>query len=1659
MAKQLNKKLVIGLTIGGMVLTTVAGIVMVATLPEKDPQYYVKQAEQAVREEQHAKASKLYARAWRVSNDPRYLIECGEEALQAGDAPLARKMWTDAIRSNPKLEGAHQKLVQLNLDIAKLARAVATWEQVNTAAEALLKVNPRNSLGLYARGLAKLGLRSVKDTYEKQGLDDLLEAQKLAPENPTYADSLAQYYEELARRHRADADKATAEAQQFEALGQREAAANKRDVARRAREEADRNFEEADRIYHNAVEVAARNAAAAQEPAASRPSAETPVVRAATARRNYGTFLLRRALVDDTIAEDRRKSCLDQGLVEITKAVELAPRDMDGYVALGNYWIQRQEAERRIAGAASRPVTTTRGILEENFRKAEAALVKAVEVAPNEYTNYLALGMLYNARGEPKRALAVYDQRLDRTVVRVSFMRWQDRHYKLVLLDQAFRTAMQQLTGRPEDKAADDALIAKAESYYRKAVAETQAGEGDPAALTMKGRLEAVRGNPREAIRALELAEKRLPTNHPALPEIRFALGDLYTRVGETGAAERALQQVVTELPGNDEAWARLASVLYANRNPRGVQAAEQALRINPDNRIALGVMLEVYTRDKNWEKAREIQKRLHAEGGEFSEAALLTQARQLLIEANAGEVRDRSKTEEAKRIFRQIVEKDPTNLRALSPLVQLLARDKEKEELTNRLNQALEAARRSTDKNRKELEQSIQLLSVSVSPDKTPEQIARATEELIRKGEYTTELDREMDFVQFYLRTADYKQALEHAKKASTLNPKDATLTDVLFRLALSNKDLELAKQTAQRAAEYNLDGAQGRFYNARYALATNDASRAIQELRAALDISGTNSYGQALLGRAFLAAGRYDEAQDALKKALDINPNSPLAILGMAQLAEFRNLPEAPEYLAKAKEFAPNDPWVQQKIAEEQESENPEQAIAAREKQRAAMPSDPEKLEPPHIANLLRLAALYAATKPPQYEKAEALYKEALEKVLKNERLQSRTVPWLYATFLRERGDKPDPERGRQVLKTYADALKDKDAKAAVELLIAQHMQAWAQLGLPKAPSRADIDAAYDAAVRVSDSFEVLMGTGTWYRQSQRIARAEEFYRRAIEKAGTDAEGRNREQVARRYLIDTLVQNRDPERRDEVDALIADYLKRYPEDPSGFLFQGQHYILTGRESEALGAYSRYIEKDPNGALAYYRRGYLWGRQEKWDAAISDLQKAKTLSPAGFDYEHRILLANCLLKKEQPDAAVTEVESIIREDPHAEGVARQLIGLYVTLQRFDQAETRALAFRQQFPNSPFWPFRLGQLTEERARRTNDPVRRAELLRTAGQYYRSAAEASKFAPDAVAQYLKTLLVTGQSDEAINYVTRTLPPDKRTFEHRILLANAYAKKGSPEQVAREFDEAAKAANGSPLGLRVVAESLPLTLGLEPAMKWAREHAAAAGNWTGKYMLAILQARNAEAAERQNRPEAAKTAYAEAEKNLREALAAAANQDDRLNMMRALAQFLYSRKQFDESCKLSMQIVEAAPNDVVTLNNLAYLLMTDLGKPKEAHEYAKRAAALAPTNANVLDTYGWNLCLLGKPAEAIGPLSIAIDLESENTLARYHRAIAYRKLSEAGKGDAEKLAEAARNDAKRAYDLAVQKKETDNIKLAADLLKELGITPPPAAPTAK
>jgi uncharacterized protein (TIGR03790 family) len=89
----------------------------------------------------------------------------------------------------------------------------------------------------------------------------------------------------------------------------------------------------------------------------------------------------------------------------------------------------------------------------------------------------------------------------------------------------------------------------------------------------------------------------------------------------------------------------------------------------------------------------------------------------------------------------------------------------------------------------------------------------------------------------------------------------------------------------------------------------------------------------------------------------------------------------------------------------------------------------------------------------------------------------------------------------------------------------------------------------------------------------------------------------------------------------------------------------------------------------------------------------------------------------------------------------------------------------------------------------------------------------------------------------------------------------------------------------------------------------------------------------------------------------------------------------------------------RLLKLAPNDVVSLNNLAYLLATRLNKPKEALDPAERALRLAPRSASIVDTVAWIRHLLGENDQALALIESALKLESGDGDMRVHAAAIY------------------------------------------------------------
>ena len=100
---------------------------------------------------------------------------------------------------------------------------------------------------------------------------------------------------------------------------------------------------------------------------------------------------------------------------------------------------------------------------------------------------------------------------------------------------------------------------------------------------------------------------------------------------------------------------------------------------------------------------------------------------------------------------------------------------------------------------------------------------------------------------------------------------------------------------------------------------------------------------------------------------------------------------------------------------------------------------------------------------------------------------------------------------------------------------------------------------------------------------------------------------------------------------------------------------------------------------------------------------------------------------------------------------------------------------------------------------------------------------------------------------------------------------------------------------------------------------------------------------------------------------------------------------------------EAIKTYQRIVEADPQDVISLNNLANLLLGEGGDLKQAEAYARRATAAAVEDAlraETHDTLGWILVQQARGAEAVKELNLAIRLVPDKAVFQYHMGEAHR-----------------------------------------------------------
>jgi uncharacterized protein (TIGR03790 family) len=89
----------------------------------------------------------------------------------------------------------------------------------------------------------------------------------------------------------------------------------------------------------------------------------------------------------------------------------------------------------------------------------------------------------------------------------------------------------------------------------------------------------------------------------------------------------------------------------------------------------------------------------------------------------------------------------------------------------------------------------------------------------------------------------------------------------------------------------------------------------------------------------------------------------------------------------------------------------------------------------------------------------------------------------------------------------------------------------------------------------------------------------------------------------------------------------------------------------------------------------------------------------------------------------------------------------------------------------------------------------------------------------------------------------------------------------------------------------------------------------------------------------------------------------------------------------------------KVLEIEPNQVIALNNLAFGLASARKMPKEALVYARKAAALAPTNLPILDTLAWIQHLTGDDEGAAKVMAQVVRANLPIANVRLHAAVIF------------------------------------------------------------
>lgn len=429
--------------------------------------------------------------------------------------------------------------------------------------------------------------------------------------------------------------------------------------------------------------------------------------------------------------------------------------------------------------------------------------------------------------------------------------------------------------------------------------------------------------------------------------------------------------------------------------------------------------------------------------------------------------------------------------------------------------------------------------------------------------------------------------------------------------------------------------------------------------------------------------------------------------------------------------------------------------------------------------------------------------------------------------------------------------------------------------------------------------------------------------------------------------------------------------------------------YLAVNRAADAQRVLDEAIKRNARDTQALLQRGALLARMGKWQEAEQDLVKVLRIDPESGEAHYHL----AVVRRGQGEAATArqELAEAVRLNPSLLAARLELAGMLLR----ENSARAALDLLDQAP----------------AFQKNDIhllVTRNSALMALGDY----AKAREGVKQALAIARTSELLT--QDGNLRLLAKDFAGARKSLEE--------ALERNPENVA---------------ALNLLASSFVLEKQPEAAAARVRKHAQAhpksaavqtfAGEWLWKSGRAA-EARAAFAAARAADPKAVQPALRLAQVDAAEGKLDSARgilnellktEPRHADALALLASLEHQAGNYQAAAEAYRKALDIQPRNVLALNNLAFLLVENLGRPDEGLQLAQKAKELAPDSAAVDDTLGWAYYHKGLYGSAVQHLERAASGPNATALRKFHLAMAYWKAGEPAKARLA-LAEARRLD---------------------------------------